>query len=1083
MSSYNPMITYYRDDGKKQTLRKSNSVDRHTRFVELKFSTIEERNNYMKDAQRQRDNADSTSLEDRILQKIYHLRPVKHIAIVGQGDGHATTKTSHLSDSQISAIKASGRGCGDLVGWHRTKHTVKLYNPFGDDWGWFAGCESRMNESGRDNTVTFVYTCALDELDLNFVNNMNLEQAKKTYASITLNDISNYDDKSLQWFVDEITAYTRASMSKWKSNINLKTCFDSRMVVQIDIEVLGDNGLSDWGLANYPDMGYIELDNNNQTARLAMATSRTTVRSSSAKSRGTPNWFDYGRGTCAYMNGMVDTRGGVIINGLEEIPEDGGLRCHIFHAYRLDASDDKDQNISYYDGYGESVKEIELALQLAQQLKDKYAQYKADFEKEFNRLVSSKEYENLLLNEEFLTICDVGPEVATINESLFLLNYARNTQNANVYSQQTYDGVIQFKQYMRQIDSDLYDILEIAEPCCSTDAPDPRCNSNQGPCGCWTYACYLFKEMTFMTNEEDVSLNWDDSCTAQTLFSVVNHNGVSIQDSTCFLSKASSSSLEAYINSGYEGRIRIKAFDLNGNELGLNHSKVTPNETPFKSSEGNDCYWLDILVRSLDKFSASFDGVKWNIELTRTTPSGDEFNVEDPQQKIGVGQVIEYPSLFTVETLKIEVLDGRPPYSDWKMHGLSSPPGWGRVNGVSALSRVAKDFTEAIKKSGEWGMDSLNIPIQLEISFGVEVFYVISFEIGGFVGVELCVGAAPNKFVTGAYAASKIDLGGAGVNARIEHTNEWLWEDTTDLLDAVKDWINGYLPEAWEFPLPAGFRGASPKLTTSYGSKLGDVTTTYEESMSSLQDPHPVTKFSIDNQALLNHPNFTELETKSGNEGYTKLSYGWQFEGGLYPKINHNHDLPDPPTLPSYVTQPTDFRYRAIQGIAQLLEDSSLTYSNLDLSALLSGLEHLKTVCDLAGYVPDKLSFEPWKKLGKATGNRTGFSIDYKAHLKFQIISESTCDTQAILSQPNDAVFSQTIQRIETSKFGFGLTFGGGLDFSFKVFFYPNPWISVYLGAKLSLGLNWGGKIPIMTNSKTIAEITPEELKQRLLDN
>ena len=102
--------------------------------------------------------------------------------------------------------------------------------------------------------------------------------------------------------------------------------------------------------------------------------------------------------------------------------------------------------------------------------------------------------------------------------------------------------------------------------------------------------------------------------------------------------------------------------------------------------------------------------------------------MEDPTQKIGVGQVQEYSNLL-VDVLKIEVLDARPPYSDWKVHGLGSQPGWGRVNGVSSLTRVAKDFTEAIQKSGKWGIGSFNIPIQLEISFGVEVFYVVRFEV------------------------------------------------------------------------------------------------------------------------------------------------------------------------------------------------------------------------------------------------------------------------------------------------------------------------------------------------------------------
>jgi hypothetical protein len=1078
MSSSNPEVGYYNWNKKWVS-----TLNKNVRFVELRFKNIEDRNDYIKNSRASRVNKTINTIENNILKNISDLNSQVDARIWGNPGGpHAIKSTSNVSDNDVNHLMT--KVGDDLVGWHRTKHTLLLYNPYGDDWGWFAGCTSNKKE------VRFVYTCNLgDSIDKTMVAHMNLDQLRKTYGGITLDNPDNYNPFSEQELKQKIENLIdgSSSLNTWgfgkEKYSNLKVSYESRMVIQLDIEVTDGYDSTEWGpLVYMSNRGYRILDKEENYC--AMLTSLTRFNDSNPSAR-SPDWVY----PCYDSNYAATSSGGHIMKALSngEIPEDGGLRVHVWHAYKHNPHNSASGDIRYEDGYGESVKEIQQAIMLAQQLKQKYAQYKSDFEKEFNRLIRSKEYENLLLHEEFLTIGDFGKEVAHINENLLLLNYARNTQNQYVYSAKTYEGVIRFKSYLQEIDSDLFDILKIDKPCGSPGYHHPRCNpnSNQGPCGCWTYSCYLFKEMTFRTDPEQASLEWTNNCNPFTVFSSVQRSGVLLSGSSCFLSKTSSSSLDAVVNNGYEGRIRVKALDINGNEL----AGVTPEETPFRTASGANTYFLDILVRSEDHFSVKYDNNDWSVNLVRTAPSGEK-------KTIPVGTVVEYSNLFTVPKLHIEILDARPPFCDWKVHGHASPPSWGRINGVSGLARIAADFSEGIRASAEWGMSSFNIPLQLELCFGVEIFYVVSFEVGGFVGLEFCLGSTPNKFKAGVYAATELNLGVVGGNARIESTTEWLWEDTASLLDAIKDWLNNFIPAGYELPLPRNFPQPTSKKVTSYGSKYGDISTAYEHSESSPNDPNSETKYSIRDDSKLKYPNYMELETKTGNEGFTKLGFGWEFDGGLHPKMNSNHYLPNPPPIPTHLTQPFDIRYKIIQAVAQLFDvpgteiinpstgtpyDPPRYYPSLNLSTLMSVFETAETAMSVAGYIPNKLSFGPWAKLGKGAGQKTGFSLDYNGNAKFQIITENTLDTNAVLSDPEADVFSQSIETVKTKTFGVGFTAGFNVSASFKVFFYPSPWVSVYLGAKLSAGFNTSGKWPIKTTT-SIEQTDADDLEERLIE-
>ena len=249
---------------------------------------------------------------------------------------------------------------------------------------------------------------------------------------------------------------------------------------------------------------------------------------------------------------------------------------------------------------------------------------------------------------------------------------------------------------------------------------------------------------------------------------------------------------------------------------------------------------------------------------------------------------------------------------------------------------------------------------------------------------------------------------------------------------------------------------------------------TYEKSGNSLDDIHPETKYTYRDDSLLRYPNYTELETKSGNEGFTKLSFGWSLDKGVYPKVNPDDMLPIP-QVPSSISQPTDFRYKVIQGLGVLLNDSSLDYSNLDMGALLGAFEHVTTMRDLAGYIPDKLSFQPWAKLGMHQKRRSGFSLDFSGHLKFQIISESSISTQIVTDICDADVFNQAIAKIKTSKFGLGFAFGADASASFKYSLSKSMDVSPW--SQIEYRINWAGKFPIRTDLETIEHTTAGEIR------
>ena len=265
---------------------------------------------------------------------------------------------------------------------------------------------------------------------------------------------------------------------------------------------------------------------------------------------------------------------------------------------------------------------------------------------------------------------------------------------------------------MKELDSDLYDILEIDTPC-GDESIHSRCKSNSqdGPCGCYTYSCYVFKEITFRATEDEAQLKWTDISEVHSPFKDIVATSVTIDGtSRVFVDNEDmlgNRSIKATVNNGYEVKVRVSAHGYLNNNTG-NLIKLMPDDndastniprtingeflTPFASPTG-DAYYLDLTLRGSDvlKVDAVVDINKpFLIGLNRTSPTGQV-------RSIDVGEVTLFSNgPFSIEKLELEILDVRPPYADWKIHGHSSPPGWGRVNGVAGITLVAENFSDGL---------------------------------------------------------------------------------------------------------------------------------------------------------------------------------------------------------------------------------------------------------------------------------------------------------------------------------------------------------------------------------------------------
>ena len=135
----------------------------------------------------------------------------------------------------------------------------------------------------------------------------------------------------------------------------------SRMIIQPNIELGSQMG--EWNLQNgYANKQYYELDNSSTRCYLAMSTctDEATWSLESTKKAETPSWFDRSRDTTlCYVTNPLYGRKEVIITGIDKIPEKGGLKFNVFHAFRFNAEDDRDDDLSFCDGYGESKRQIE----------------------------------------------------------------------------------------------------------------------------------------------------------------------------------------------------------------------------------------------------------------------------------------------------------------------------------------------------------------------------------------------------------------------------------------------------------------------------------------------------------------------------------------------------------------------------------------------------------------------------------------------------------------------------------------------------------------------------------------------------
>lgn len=1034
------------------------NVSQNTKAVQFHFPSREKRDKYLE----YRSEIKASGLE-YILCESEILKGIGTISFQREKFSWASKPNTIYDDynrkvNKKWAIEVAG-DCG-AVGVGSSFWEMYIYNPPPTWDDHYPG----VIASSRNHSVCFFYTCDFD-YDMSMIDVMNRTQLESVYREITFTPpdvhLSDQDIKNhIELYCDPVRSrtvigyhmkynYTGSGPSYYLLP-GYKVEYRSRMFVKpgdSTIELLNENKQRIYTIYN---------DSNENGSKYA----KFAIHVNANEKVPTGIGIESGVGT-SYCNFLGGPDGGFVAFSSGEIPEEGIFQFNVFLGYQDDTPNESKISFSN-SGYNEAIEEIEAAIQAAQELRSLYIAYKDVFEEAFKAVIAKPEYADLMLNEELLTIYDSGPEVAVINEQLFHLGYG-STPNGYNYTSETYDGVIKFKDYLKELDSDLYDILEIGIPC-GDNSIHPKCSSNSqdGPCGCWTYSCYIFKEITFRTtSEKDAQVRWTSTSKVNSPFKEIIPNGVHVNGtSTIFVDNEDglgNRSIHATVNNGYEVKVRIWAHGyLNNNTNNL--VKFAPDDsdlstniplsngerlTPFASPAG-DAYYLDLTLRGSDvlKVEAVHDANEpFLMGLNRISPTGQIRTVD-------VGSVTLFSNgPFSIEKLELEVLDVRPPYADWKIHGHSSPPGWGRVNGVAGITLVAENFSDGLYDTAP----PCSFGIQIEIFLGIEIFYIFEIEIGGFVGLKLNFGIEngggnyAHNFISGKYVQASVDIGLAKASGRLEATDEWEWRTPKQLGFAVKDWLNDFIiDDDYKLPLPKGYAGRTSKTISKVETEvLGQTVSQAHET----QENAVSLEFVNDSSPILNTLQIYSNQSKDK----TRISFGRKWsDGGTV-----GADAPTYPSASVSVTNPTIKEralYASIQYLANVLEipPESVVFS----------------VASWASKYGNLASF--WKTYQNATklfsmgnfasfGGKTGITWDYELYVGLKFMFEEWLDlgNSDFNSGPSETVIeTQLNQNAQNWTFGAGLDFNAKAGIGFKIYTYPCAFVSVYFGAKLKFEIS-----------------------------
>ena len=353
---------------------------------------------------------------------------------------------------------------------------------------------------------------------------------------------------------------------------------------------------------------------------------------------------------------------------------------------------------------------------------------------------------DLNLREELLTVGDRGDLVAAVTEQLQNLGF--EISNRSEYTANTYQNVIELKKYLKNLDTEFYNFLQIDNPCgqppdcdcqasecnCSTDFPE--CKSNSGmPCGCITYGTYAFILKYEEQPQPSVSLKWKDNAKTETLDSVFSEctprKYVEKINSNEFTLKPNQS-ISLAVKRGWELKINVRAYGADGNqitdnwgvaeqyfwlkggdEIVFNKQKAKDKGWPTKRTSGDTfkspIYHLVYTINN-DVESAP-NGQNYSTNQNSRTPDGAPAGTDPVNVVTGIPQVVE--SLNDNVTFKIQFIDIRAPFSEWSVYEDSMPPGWGDEYGSSAITKFSRDLAKSF--SGELSLE-VGIYAGLELS-------------------------------------------------------------------------------------------------------------------------------------------------------------------------------------------------------------------------------------------------------------------------------------------------------------------------------------------------------------------------------
>ena len=402
-----------------------------------------------------------------------------------------------------------------------------------------------------------------------------------------------------------------------------------------------------------------------------------------------------------------------------------------------------------------------------------------------------KKYPDLNLAEELLSVGERGEPVLAIHEQLSNLGYVSETPNE--YTANTYDAVIDLKHYMKKLDPEFYNYLQMNLPCgepvdcsctqnpCICDTQYPSCKQGSGEhCGCVTYGTYAFIVNYENLGMPNISTNWIEYWNGKVFdspFSNLTSKHLFSANSPVVEVKPSDS-LGLTVKNGWEVKIAVTAYKngvqqtdnfsgsgglylwLTGNdELLVNQHHAKSRGWPVNRDTGqpyrHPIYHLVKTINPVEEMAPNSQ--PYTTNQTKRPPPDASSNAEEQYVKTNIPIIAE--SSNSGVTYHLQIIDIRAPFQEWSVYEDALPTGWGVEYGTSALTKFTRDFATSFTGSLEVGIyvgPKISVLGLIDIDFGAFVRYALAYSSQS--------GKLTNQIMYGYSASAKAGLSGASIS-------------------------------------------------------------------------------------------------------------------------------------------------------------------------------------------------------------------------------------------------------------------------------------------------------------------------------